>query len=181
MNPDNEAVTFIDVLTTYWSQTTLLLFGLGFLIKRILDIRSKKVEINHGLFQQKRLESVNNFFTNYAKAEQMWTSIAIWDILENRIKSKEIDQIIYPHLNELERNILELQIYFAESDHRHFAEIMENLHEINRKLKKVYFDYSPETSVINRSNEFQFHCDKKLKENKEIFRKLSPIIRATFE
>ena len=181
MTPNNYAITLTEILTTYWSQTTLLLLGLGYLGKRILDTRSRKVEINHSLFQQKRLESVNTFFTNYAKAEQMWTSIAILDILKNRIESKEIDQIIYPHINELERNILELQIYFKESDHKHFAEITDNLHDINRKLKKIYFEYSPDNSVINKSNEFRFHCDDKLKENKNILKKLSPIIRATFE
>jgi len=176
-----EVITTRELLTTYWSQLTLLLLGAGFIIKRILDTRSKKVEINHSLFQQKRLESVNSFFTNYAKAEAMWTSLAIWDILENRLKSKEIDQIISPHLNELERNVLELQIFFKENEHKHFSEIMDNLHDINRALKKVYFDYNPNTTVIARSNEYQFKCEEKLRENKAIFKKLSTVIRTTFE
>jgi len=40
-----------EILTTYWSQTLLLLLGIGYLVKRGLDFRSKKKEINHSLFK----------------------------------------------------------------------------------------------------------------------------------
>lgn len=55
-------MTLEQIFTTYWSQTTLILFGIGFLIKSSIDLSSKKTEINHNLFQQKKLESINSFF-----------------------------------------------------------------------------------------------------------------------
>jgi hypothetical protein len=69
-----------DIFTTYWSQVTLILLAVGYLIKRGLDIKSKKTEINHSLFQQNRISSVKTFFSKYAKTELMWNQLAIYEI-----------------------------------------------------------------------------------------------------
>lgn len=174
-------ISIEDILTKYWSQLTLVLLGIGYLLKRILDLRTKKYEINHSLFQQKRLETVNTFFSSYAKTEAMWTSIAIWDILKHKITAKELDQIVFPHINELKRNILELQIYLSSDDHKLFTQIMDNVYEINRKLSSVYFDYNPDKNVISQSNGFQSFRDKKLKENETIFKQISENLKRTFQ
>jgi len=173
-------ITTKELLTTYWSQLTLIVLGLGYLIKRALDLRTKKLEINHSLFQQKRLESVNNFFTSYARTEQMWIDLAIYDILNGRLEAKEIDDIIYPHINELKRNLLELQIYFEENDHKHFAQILADTKAINSALKKIYFDVNSNATVTDKSNVFQFAKDEKTAQNEKIFRNLSVLIRKTF-
>lgn len=88
-----------DILTTYWSQITLLLVGIGYLIKRGLDIKSKKLEINHSLFQQNRLYAINRFFESYAKVELMWNQIAIYDIISQKLSPMEIDLLVFPTLN----------------------------------------------------------------------------------
>ena len=69
----------------------------------------------------------------------MWTSIAIWDILDHILSAKELDNIVYPLLNELKSSVMELQIYFKTSNFKHFEEIMENMILIKRKLGEVYF------------------------------------------
>jgi len=59
----NELMTIKDLLTIYWSQFTLILIAIGslvfYFIKRHFDKSSKKIEINHSLFQQNRL-NLNN-------------------------------------------------------------------------------------------------------------------------
>ena len=174
-------ITLREIFTTYWSQATLILVGIGYFIKRLLDNASKKSEINHTLFQQKRLESVNNFFTTCARTEQMWISIALWDILENKVLAKDIDEMIYPHLNELKRNVLELQIYFQEKDHKPFAGILENAYAINRKLSNVFFDIRADRTLIQRSNEFQSYRDQKFLENEKIFDRITENLRRAFK
>jgi hypothetical protein len=62
-----------------------------------------KNEINHFLFQQNRLLALNRFFENYAKTELMWTQIAIYGILSNKLLPKEIYKLIFPRLNDLEK------------------------------------------------------------------------------
>jgi hypothetical protein len=68
-------MTIEKLFTEYWSQFTLLLIGFGYFIKRIFDNISKRQEINHSLFQQKKLEVANSFFSTYAKAELIFTHI----------------------------------------------------------------------------------------------------------
>ena len=50
-----------ELFTTYWSQITLLLIGISYFIKRGFDIKTRKIEINHSLYQQNRLSTVNRF------------------------------------------------------------------------------------------------------------------------
>jgi len=168
------------ILTTYWSQTTLILFGIGFLIKNFIDLKSKKTEINHSLFQQKKLESINTFFSNYASTRQMWIDIPIYDILENKMTSKEIDKYIFPHLNEIRRNVLELKIYFNETEHKNFQIILDNLHLINAKLSAEYFDFEQDKNIVNKSNNFQNFKADKLKENELLCEKIGSKLQKVF-
>lgn len=173
-------ITIKELLTTYWSQTTLILFAIGFIAKSIIDLRSKKIEINHSLFQQKRLESLNMFFSTYVIAEQMWISISIWDILENKLEAAEIDEIIIPHFHSLRKCLLELQIYFKEDDHKNFVLVYQNIKSLNLKLGKLYFDFKKEEALVDKANEFQLYRDKILAENDEIFKTISQLTRKTF-
>lgn len=169
-----------ELFTTYWSQLTLLLLGIGYFIKRGLDTISNKREINHNLFQQYRLKAVNDFFSSYAKTEQMWKDLSIYPILEYKIDTKEMDKIIFGPVNELRKSVLELLIYFPEKDHKLFSDILNNVLSINGKLSEIYFKYDKETSVIVKSNEFGFFRDEKLDENKELFKQLSQTVKRTF-
>ncbi|MBK7626012.1 MAG: hypothetical protein IPJ16_02220 [Bacteroidales bacterium] len=170
-----------DLLTTYWSQVTLMLFAVGFLLKRILDNKSKKIEINHSLFQQNRLIAVKLFFSKYAKAELMWHQIAIYEILNRKIPTKEIDKIIFPYLNELEETLLELKIYFDSNDHKYFEDLTKGLLSINEKLLSIYFDSDPEKNLVKKSNEYSFYKDEILTRNKAIMDKLCLTVKKTFE
>ena len=172
---------FTELLTTYWSQVLIVLAGLGYLLKRILDLRSKKTETNHSLFQQNRLSAVNRFFDNYSKSELMWNQIAIYDILERKLSAKEIDKIIFPVLNELDKNVLELMIYFNEKEMQNFKLIALNFKSINRALSSIYFDYDQDKTITNKSNEFALAKEKALISNEKILIKLASDIKKTFK
>jgi len=172
-------MTLEQIFTTYWSQTTLLLLGIAYIIKRIIELRSKKTEINHNLFQQKRLEAANTFFSNCATTERMWKDIPIYNILENKMSSKEIDAYIFPHLNEVRRNVFELQIYFDSKDHNLFKLILKNMEIISGKLSEQYFNYH-EANLITKANAFQFALEDVLKENALIYERITKRIRQKF-
>jgi len=59
-------MTITELLTTYWSQVTLILIAIGslvfYFIKRHYDKSSKKTEINHGLFQQHAANTICTVF-----------------------------------------------------------------------------------------------------------------------
>jgi hypothetical protein len=173
-------MTIEQIFTTYWSQTTLLLLSIGYIFKRFFDLRSRKTEINHNLFQQKRLESANNFFSNCATTERMWQDVPIYDIFERKMTSKEIDAYIFPHLNEVRRNVFELKIYFDSKEHKDFQLILKNMECINGKLSQQYFNYSEDVNTITKVNNFQKALDDVLRENKIIYDRITKCIRKTF-
>lgn len=83
-------MTLKDLFTTYWSQVTLILLAIGYLLKRLLNNKSRKMEINHSLYQQNRILTLKSYFSNYAKAELMWQQLSIYEILEHKMTAKEI-------------------------------------------------------------------------------------------
>ena len=84
-----------DLLTTYWPQTTLFLtFIIGlivYFIKRAFDTKSKKIEVNHTLFQQNRLAAVNRFFENYSKVATYWNQIPIYDVIYREVGHNQMN------------------------------------------------------------------------------------------
>ncbi|HVA97687.1 MAG TPA: hypothetical protein VNG53_02235 [Bacteroidia bacterium] len=170
-----------EILTTYWSQTTLILLGIGYLIKNVFDLRAKKAGINHELFQQKKLESVSLFFLSCAKTEHMWKGIAIWDILQNKLTTKEIDKIIFPHINELRRSVLELNIYFDEHEHENFSSILKNMLLINSKLHDMFFYREGDKTLTQKVNDFLFVRDNMLERNELIFKQISANLKKAFQ
>lgn len=169
-----------DMLTIYWSQTTLILLGIGYLVKKWLDIRSKKKEINHTLFQEKRLSAINRYYTSYAKVEQLWFSIAIWEILKGIYSAKEIDKMVFPPIDELKKNLLELQIYLNEREHEYFERITEHILDINTKLSNVYFSSNPDESHSPKVTEFETFKREMLDENKKLFSEVNSLIKDSF-
>jgi hypothetical protein len=131
-------MTVKDLLTIYWSQVTLILLAIGFLIKRLLDIKSKKTEINHSLFQQNRLIAVKNYFSIYAKTELMWQQLSIYEILEHKFPAKEIDKMIFPSLNALQEITYELKLYFEEDCQKYFDKLTNGVQSINGRLIQLY-------------------------------------------
>ncbi len=169
-----------ELLTDYWSQTTFILLGFGIIIKIILDFISKKKEINHSLFQDKKLQAVNKFFRNFSKIEQYWIELPIYEIIRKEIQPKELDDIQFPLLSNLKQSILELQIYFKETEHKKFRVILENTFEVKRTLSDVYLNYSPGEKSIERSNKFIFKRDQISERNQEIINEITKSIRTTF-
>lgn len=169
------------ILTNYWGQVTLILLAVAYFIKRIYDNKSKKIEINHSLFQQNRLNVVNDFFANYAKIELMWEQLAIYDILSNKLDAKAIDNIIWPILNELKKNQIELQIYFNDSEMIYFNNLVNGVFSINNKLKELYFDYDWKKTADNKSDDFLLFRENANLNNRLIIKDICLIVKNTYK
>lgn len=169
------------LFTTYWSQVTLLLVGFGYFIKRGLDLKSKKLEINHSLFQQNRIIAVSNFLSAYAKTELMWREIAIYKILSNTLDANQIDSIIWPPLNEMKKSVLELRIYFDKDTHPNFEKILDGFLSINNKLSDLYFGGNPNLSLLQKSNSFHLFKEGKIIENDKLLTQTCELIREIYK
>jgi len=170
-----------EIFTTYWSQVTLLIIGIGYFIKRIFDQKSKKLEINHSLFQQNRINAVSKFLSTYAKTELMWREVAIYKILSKELKADQIDNIIWPPLREMKMSVLELKIYFEGDTHNGFEKLLEGFLSINSKLIDLYSEKNEDLLLIQKSNEFHSFKDKTLIKNEELLTNLCKEIRKIYK
>lgn len=172
-------------LATYWSQIVIIIATLTapiwYLIKRIFDLKSKKTEINHSLIQQNRINTVNTFFGNYAKLETMWNHIAYYQIFQNKLSVNEIDGIVFPPINELNKSLLELKIYFSPEDHKYFEKLVYGLSSINGKLSELYFSLDGEMSYSKKADEFFRFKAKVLLQNSEFMENLCERIKHTLK
>jgi hypothetical protein len=169
------------IFITYWSQITLLCAGIGFFIQRYLSLKSKKAEINFSLFQQKRLDAVNRFFQNYSILQSVWHQLPIWNIFERKITGKQIDEMIWPFLNNLQGSIHELKIYFPEDQHPDFQQIYNNFLKINGVVagNLRYNDQSKD--VTHKVNDYEFLREDINKKNQELIEKISILVRQSFK
>jgi hypothetical protein len=169
-----------ELLTTYWSQTTLLLLGVGYLLKRVFDDRSKRVEINHTLFQQNRISAVGTFFKSYAAVELMWRQVQVHAIANKKLDAKEIDEYVFPPINSLKTSLIELQIYFSKDSYKKVEEIYNNILSINDALSQMFFWSNDDDRRIEVTNKFAFHRDAILKKNSKLLDTFTDEIRAEF-
>jgi len=152
-----------------------------YFIRRHYDLKSKKHEINHSLFQQKRLESVNAFFDIYAKTEQLWEHLRIYPIFNNEFSIKELDEMIFPTLNELKKNIHTLEIYFNKDDYYGFLKIDANINSIETRLSHIYFDLTDVNTERQKVDSFISYRDSKLLENRAIISNITTNIKKSFD
>lgn len=170
-----------DLLTTYWSQVILLLMILSYFIKRLFEIESRKVEINHSLFQQNRIQAVNEFLSNYAKVSLMWNQIAIYEILSHKLRPTELDNILLPSLTNLKKSLLELKIYFENEDHKYFENLTNAQTSINGKINELYFDSDKGRNPTALVNDFTDFRDKTMKGDLKRMDELCVIIRKIYK
>ena len=163
------------------SQIPLYLLAISYFVKRYFDLRSKKVEVNHSLFQQNTITAVNNFFQCYAKVELMWNQFQIWNMLSNKLTSTKIDNFVWPPLNSLKQSTLELQIYFDSNVHKLFDEIVTNFLFINGSLHKIYYYPKPDETITIRANKFEHVKTEILLKNKGLLLQISKLVRDSYK
>lgn len=180
------------IFEVYWSQI-ILIFGavwslILYFFKRRYDLKSKKLEINHTIFQESRIKAVNHFFENYALAESMWYNMAIHEILKGNVTSKEMDQMVAPKLQSLKGSSLALGIFFERELYQLFQTVTANMYAINRELMMLFGIvalegfHSKSQSEINELV-IQFDTDKWkiLNENTSLLADVSKKVTRLFE
>ena len=112
----------------------------------------------------------------------MWLQIGIYEILEHKIPAKEIDKLILPTLNDLNRTVLELKMYFDAEDHTFFQQLAGGFGLIHGKLLNLYSDLSLSgKNIISREIDFTQRRDEILNKNMFLIDELCLRIRKSFK
>jgi len=169
----------LDDVITYWSQITLVLFIIGYFIQRIYELRLKNKETRHSLFQQNKINSIMKFLSCYTKAEQFWKGIPYISIIKKKYSTNELDEMIWPILDDLQSSKNELAMFLDEESMIIFEEITDSILQINGTLLKFYFNENDERNIF-MINEFSELCKNNFKENKNRIFKIGKMTRKMF-
>jgi hypothetical protein len=168
------------LLTLYWPQTTLVLLAIGYIIKRILDDKSKRLEINYTIFQQKRLEALQKFITAYSESEQIWRELNLDEVASKSLTAENLGAMIEPILNNIKSSVLELQIYLETKDYTLFEKILANTKAYYFALSQLYLNYESDKSSFHKLQEFRNSNEQYLLDNRNLIKEVNNIVRKTF-
>ena len=167
---------FEDILTKYWSQITLLLLAIGYFIKHIYSLR----ETRHSLFQQNKINAISKFLTCYSEAENVWRDLPIYNIIHEKLTVKEMDNLIFPSMNNLKNTQVELHLYLNNIEIKPFEVIVDSLFKLNKKVSDIYFNTTPENKNIDSLNEYYFLKEEVIKNNRNALQEIGKTIRKKF-
>lgn len=76
----------LEYITNYWSQVSIVIFAIGYVIKTLWEVRLKEQEIKFNFIHSKRAEVIKDLYTNFSKL------------------SKEVEKIFLAHnLSEIQQ------------------------------------------------------------------------------
>ena len=145
-----------------------------------MDIIASKSKSKFSIFQAKRIEAIEEYFTSYSKAEQMWWHISVLGIFKNQIDAKEMDEMIFPSLNEVKSNALRLRLFLKNDEMTTIDVITERLFTINQTLSDLYFDDERGLSASVKSGNFHIKREAELEKNEKDIAEITVKLRASY-
>lgn len=116
-----------ELLTTYFAQIILVLGGFGslifYFIKRTFDLKSNKIEIKYSLFQQNRINAIQEFINSYKNIEQIYNEIDYGKIEKGECDEKELHIKFQPFFNKFRSAYSNLYFYFNPKEREDFKKI----------------------------------------------------------
>jgi hypothetical protein len=168
------------ILSTYFPQLLLVLGGITYFIKRYFDLKTKKVEIRHSIFQQNRANAVNRFFLSYTRCQRSIESISISRLLNNNYTADELDKIIQENINDLLSDDLTMSLYFDQDLLTKFNLITKNMMRINNLYSDAYIGFISNNKFIHDSSYLFAEMTSAKEENSELLKEIGAAIRASY-
>ena len=172
---------YLKIISTYWSQITILLLALGYLLKLYLNYLTKKKEINHSLFQKMMMDSVYAFYNSYSQIEELWRDLPLLRIKDGQYSPKELDDMIFPFLNDIKNRSVQLRLFFEVNEIKLFEKIVSNFYVINSKVSEIYMNHQTGVNYINASVDYENLKDQITTDNSILINQISAMIRKKFK
>lgn len=169
------------IFEQYWDQL-LILIGLGFIaIKYILENKRRKIEIIEEIFRSEKMKAINEFLEQYANQNAFWIEIPYYEVIEGKMRGKEIDDLVRPGLNKLEKSFYKLSIYLNKDEYNDYFKLLDNIRKINRRLSESYRNFNFfNKKDISQTNDFYYMQVDLLNENDTILKDIARKFRIQF-
>lgn len=165
-----------EILTVYWPQTVLIVASLGYLVKRIFDLRSKKIEQKHSLFQQNRMNAIMEFINCYLKLEHNYKMIQSGVISLNKISMTEVQELFSKRFTDLYSAYFFLKFYLEPLELARYSDLVSEMKNVCNKIYVIHNDLTVEnaSSLMSELNQF---IANKIEMNNFNFKVISSVFR----
>jgi len=140
---ENPGHTFFKFIIDYWSQIaviiTILVGGIGYLLKIGFDWDLKKREIKYSMIFTKRSQSLESFIYQVLEYQRFFEELSYYEVGSQKFKSKELDGMIDEYRVPYLKSYTVLNIY-TETKHKQIIEDIKSEFKNNRDhLSKLHF------------------------------------------
>lgn len=146
-------------IISYWAQISFALaFGIYF-IKETRSFFYKKKEINHSLYQQKKIEAIDQYIRDYSDCKKAFRELYIYGIFCGEVPAKEVDIALEP-LNRLESSSRFLILYLDDELYSRFEKITNGVLSLSTKLSILKSNSTCKDNPIELDVMFtKFRCE----------------------
>ena len=168
-------MSLTELLSTYFPQVALLLGGFGalmfYFIKRYFDLKSKKIEIRHTVFQNNKLDAIKSYFFAYTIMERAISSISTVRIVTNKYTTQELDEIMKTPIDNLLSSNLNLTLFLDNNLLVQFDKITDQILWVNGLYSDAFFEDNKDDGLTQISNRLFGELEKVKRKNKADFRR----------
>jgi hypothetical protein len=123
-----------ELATTYSGVTIAVIALVGYFIKRVYDLKSKKVEIRYSLFQQNKITALTYFVSSYVHMDKlmykMWVDgeLSVPSVLESELESG---------VENFRIALNQLNLYLSPIEMNEFRKLLMNMEGMLPYIKKL--------------------------------------------
>ena len=165
-----------ELLTTYWSQTILIIGGISYIIKLSFDLRSKKIELKHSLFEQNRVNSITKFLGAYLDLEQNYKLIPEGRLKLSSLSTEKYDEIFLKKNGEMYSAYFYLKMYLEPLELVRYADLVIEMRNISTEIKNAYIKLDTEKEESVEKN-LKNYIVERIGVNNDNFKVISQLFR----
>jgi hypothetical protein len=167
------------IFKTIGFQSATILALISFFITRIWNRKDKKDEQKFSLFQNMKVQAINNFMDCYVAAELSWIQLPFEDVFTQRLDLATLDEKVLPTHNKLMAAHYKLNLFLSVYEMEEISKIYDSINLVKAALNVLLFE-SPDITVSDKVKEFKVICYNTEKKNRDLlyeiglkFRKLN--------
>lgn len=146
---------WLNLLTKYWSQLAMLFLSLGYLYREARQFYLKKKEINHSLFQKRKLDSVDEYIKACVKYKQAVSNASLYLVLIGSAPIEDLDNTLTVSINGVRSASGMMELYFEKNIFSKFREITNELNSIDYQIHRITLQSNRKENAVAYSNEFE--------------------------
>ncbi|MFZ4861400.1 hypothetical protein ACL9RF_04385 [Sphingobacterium sp. Mn56C] len=140
---ENQGHTFFKFIIDYWSQIaviiTILVGGIGYLLKIGFDWDLKKREIKYSMILTKRTTALENFISNTNGYQTFFNNLPYYNVGRQEIEPIKIDEMVDKYKTPFYRSYGAFNIFAEVKDKSTIKEVYNLLLDNNKHLNKLLF------------------------------------------